>query len=75
MDSGHGISDGSSRASGLKIFVNGQLSPTLIVKDDLTKEITGGGGDNIGLGERFRDRGFKGGQIDDFRVYQRAITP
>ncbi len=68
-------SDGSSLASGLKIFVNGQLSPTLIVKDNLTKEITGGGGDNIGLGERFRDRGFKGGQIDDFRVYQRAITP
>ena len=41
----------------------------------LTKEITGGGGDNISLGERFRDRGFKGGAIDDFRVFGRELTP
>ncbi len=27
-----------------------------IVKDKLTKEITGGGGDNIALAERFRER-------------------
>ena len=39
---------------------------TEVIKDNLTKEITGGGGDNIALGERFRDRGFKGGLIDDF---------
>ena len=32
-----------------------------VIKDNLTKDITGGGGDNITLGERFRDRGFKGG--------------
>ena len=41
---------------------------TLVIKDDLNREITGGGGDNIALGERFRDRGFTGGEIDELRV-------
>ncbi len=67
--------DGSSRAAGLKIFVNGQAVATEVVKDKLTKEITGGGGDNIALAERFRDRGFKGGAIDEFRVYARQLSP
>ncbi|MBL9145439.1 MAG: DUF1553 domain-containing protein [Verrucomicrobiaceae bacterium] len=61
--------DGSSKASGLHLYVNGKLAKVEIVKDQLTRDITGGGGDNIALGERFRDRGFKGGLIDDFAVY------
>jgi hypothetical protein len=68
-------SDGSSRASGLRIYVNGKLAPVEIVKDSLTREITGGGSDEIVLGERMRDRGFKGGVIDDFRVFDRELTP
>jgi hypothetical protein len=67
-------SDGSSRAGGLKMFVNGQPAEVEIVKDKLTKDITGGGGDNIALGERFRDRGFTGGQIDELRVFGRELT-
>jgi len=67
-------SDGSSRAEGLEIFVDGKSAETIVVKDKLTKEITGGGGDNIALGERFRDRGFKGGLIDEFRVFDRHVT-
>jgi hypothetical protein len=65
--------DGSSRASGLHIYVNGGPAETEVIKDALTKEITGGGGDNITLGERFRDRGFKGGKIDEFRVFTEAL--
>lgn len=68
-------SDGSSRANGLKLYVNGKLTEIEVIKDALTKDITGGGGDNISLGERFRDRGFKNGLIDDFRVFSRAVTP
>jgi len=68
-------SDGSSRAAGLAIFVNGQPASTVVVKDQLSREITGGGGDNIALGERFRDRGFKGGMVDDFRVFSRSLSP
>jgi hypothetical protein len=67
--------DGSGRAGGLCIFVNGELAASETVKDSLTRDITGGGGDNISLGERFRDRGFKGGAIDDFRVFSRMLTP
>lgn len=67
--------DGSSRASGLKLYVNGQPAAIEVIRDNLSKDITGGGGDNIALGERFRDRGFKGGAIDDLRVFQRELTP
>ena len=67
--------DGSSRASGLHLYVNGAPAATTVVRDGLTREITGGGGDTISLGERFRDRGFKGGAIDDFLVFGRELTP
>ena len=67
-------SDGSSRAAGLTLRINGAITDVDVVKDNLTREITGGGGDNIALGERFRDRGFRGGMIDDFRVFSRRLS-
>ncbi len=67
--------DGSSRAAGLRIFVNGRPVRTDVIRDHLTKDIAGGGGDTIALGERFRDRGFKGGLVDELRVFGRALTP
>ena len=66
--------DGSSDASGLMIFINGMPADTEIVRDNLTKQITGGGGDNIAIGERFRDRGFKNGLVDEFRVFDRQLS-
>lgn len=66
--------DGSGRAAGLRVFVNGQLSTTDVIRDNLTKDITGGGGDTIAVGERFRDRGFKDGLVDDLRIFNRALT-
>jgi hypothetical protein len=66
--------DGSSRAAGLRLFVNGQAVPVEVVRDHLTQDITGGGGDTISLGERFRDRGFKGGLVDDLRVFARDLS-
>ena len=66
--------DGSSRAAGLRLYVNGQAVPVEVVRDHLTKDITGGGGDTISLGERFRDRGFKGGLVDDLRVFARDLS-
>jgi hypothetical protein len=68
-------SDGSSRAAGLRLYVDGRPAEIEIVRDHLTRQITGGGGDNIALGERFRDRGFKHGAIDDFRVFNRELSP
>ncbi|MBL9198994.1 MAG: DUF1553 domain-containing protein, partial [Opitutaceae bacterium] len=68
------INEGSGRAAGLRVFVNGEPARTEVIRDHLTKDITGGGGDFIALGERFRDRGFKGGLVDDLRVFGRALT-
>ena len=67
--------DGSSKAAGLKVFVNGHPAATEVVRDSLTREITGGGGDQIRIGERMRDHGFKDGLVDDFRVFDRRLSP
>jgi hypothetical protein len=67
--------DGSGRAAGLQVFVNGSAVRTEVIRDHLTKNITGGGGDTLALGERFRDRGFRGGLVDDLRIFARALTP
>ncbi|MGB7328763.1 MAG: DUF1553 domain-containing protein [Rubripirellula sp.] len=66
--------DGSSRAEGLRIYVDGKRAETETIQDSLTKNITGGGGDTIAIGERFRDRGFKNGLVDKLRVFDVAIT-
>ena len=68
-------SDGSSHANGLSIYLNGERAETDVVRDNLYKNITGGGGDNIAIGERFRDRGFTDGLVDEFRVFDRQLTP
>jgi hypothetical protein len=68
-------SDGSGKAAGLRIFVNGHPAATEVVRDSLTREITGGGGDQIRIGERMRDNGFKNGLVDDFRVFDRLLAP
>ncbi|MEM1070761.1 MAG: DUF1549 domain-containing protein, partial [Planctomycetota bacterium] len=66
--------DGSSRASGLRIYVDGKEAKIDIVRDGLTKQIKGGGGDEIAIGQRFRDRGFTRGSVDRFRVFDVELT-
>ncbi|WP_246146009.1 DUF1553 domain-containing protein [Rubripirellula lacrimiformis] len=66
--------DGASRADGLRVYVDGKPAATETVRDALTKNITGGGGDTIAIGERFRDRGFKNGFVDQMRVFDVALT-
>ena len=66
--------DGSSRADGVRLFVDGKPAATYVVQDQLGTNITGGGGDNITIGERFRDRGFTEGLVDEFRVFNRQLA-
>ena len=68
------VYDGSVSAAGLSIFVDGQKAEVDVVRDHLTKNITGGGGNNIAIGERFRDRGFTGGEVSSFKVYDRQLS-
>ena len=69
--------DGSSTAAGLRLFLNGQPLATDVLRDHMQKKamvpIFGNG--HLTLGQRFRDRGFKDGDLDELRVYDRALTP
>ncbi len=67
--------DGSSTAAGTKIYIDGVAADLKVVRDHLRKDITYGGNEpNLAIGFRFRDNGFKGGTVDEFRVYNRALT-
>jgi hypothetical protein len=78
--------DGSSTAAGLQVYVNGVLEPVEIVRDSLSKTINyikraraNNEGDLVdvdtfAIGQRFRDRGFKDGLVDDLKIYGRELT-
>jgi uncharacterized protein DUF1553/uncharacterized protein DUF1549/cytochrome c/concanavalin A-like lectin/glucanase superfamily protein len=75
--------DGSSRASGIAIYLNGARFATEVIRDHLYKDITydRAAGDNVNeqprltIGARFRDSGFKNGLIDDLQIFDTALTP
>jgi hypothetical protein len=64
--------DGSSRAAGLRIYLNGLPADIEIVRDHLYKDT---GEHNLVFGARFRDRGFEGGQVADVALFARAVAP
>lgn len=64
--------DGSSRAGGLQLYVNGVAAGVEVVRDHLYKE--SGNGAPLTLGARFRGRGFKGGLMDELRIFRRELT-
>ncbi len=67
--------DGSSKASGLKLYIDGSNQDTEIWKDHLTRDASNWpGARDLAIGERFRDRGFKQGQIDEFSVFDRELS-
>ncbi|MBC8065878.1 MAG: DUF1553 domain-containing protein, partial [Chlorobia bacterium] len=71
--------DGSGRAEGLRLFTNGQLAKTTVLKDKLWKKIYAYGdhaasGGDWTFGNRFRDAGFKGGKIDDIAFADRILS-
>lgn len=74
--------DGSSQASGVRLYVNGMASDVKVVRDNLTRDIkyrkewgdSNSGGVELSLGARFRDIGFRLGQIDELSVYERNLS-
>lgn len=70
------VYDGSSRAAGLSLYVDGAPVAANVVRDKLFKTIRYEGGGDVGvtLGQRFRDSGIKG-DIDEVRVFDVALTP
>ena len=62
--------DGSGKAAGLKLYVDGELAPTEVVRDTLTGSIRTGAPLTVGsksLGQPFA------GRIDDLRLYAREL--
>jgi hypothetical protein len=74
--------DGSSRAAGIQLYVDGAQIETEVVRDNLFKDITHrsewgdaeAGGVYLQLAGRFRDSGFKNGVIDDLQVFDVRLT-
>ncbi len=68
--------DGSSSAKGLKLFIDGQLQETLVIKDNLYKDILFGIDPEPGLqlGARLRGKGIQGAVIDEIKVFNRQLS-
>ena len=65
--------DGSGKAAGLEIYVNGKPARTEVLKDNLSRDHNPGR-EHITIGERMRDRGFKNGLVDEVRVFSRRLS-
>jgi hypothetical protein len=74
--------DGSSRAAGVALYVNGVPADVDVVSDNLNRTIIPNGGGTLGdehmglsFGKRFRMTALKDGAIDELRVFKTALTP
>ena len=74
--------DGSSRAAGIRLYLDGRLLETDVLRDHLYKDIGYGpatadrltADHPLTIGARFRDSGFKDGLIDDLLVFDSCLT-
>lgn len=75
--------DGTSRAEGLKVFINGQPASGKVVTDRLTGSIIwaknhtyqGSGGPQIFAFGRMHTFGYKGYAVDELKIFNRPLTP
>jgi hypothetical protein len=65
--------DGSSKARGFKLYLDGNEMPMQTTMDQLTKDMLSGVG--LQIGAWGRGWGLKGGKVDDVVVYDRELTP
>ena len=66
-----GTYDGSSRAAGLRLYLDGREVPTKVVRDTLHAKPR----DNaLEIGTRSRDAGFRNGSLDEIQVWRQALT-
>jgi hypothetical protein len=75
--------DGSSRAQGIRLYHNGMLLETEVIRDKLVKDISYSDSwtnryakqPSLTLAARFRDSGFKNGLIDEVQIFDVCLTP
>lgn len=64
--------DGSSRAAGLRLYVDGREVKTTVIRDTLNAKPR----DNaLEIGSRSRDAGFRHGSLDEVQLWRTALTP
>ena len=68
--------DGSSKASGLHLFMDGKKMLTEVIKDKLYKDIIFFNKNEpaLQIGGWYRGSGFTGGKVDEILVYNRKLT-
>ncbi|HVU55256.1 MAG TPA: DUF1553 domain-containing protein [Puia sp.] len=76
--------DGSARAAGMRLYLDGSEMEMETTMDQLTKDIlygsnglwlTNGRQPGLQIGGWWRGLGFKNGRVDDLLVYDRTLTP
>ena len=71
--------DGSGRVEGLRLSLNGRQVPVEVLADTIWKTINaygdlGPSGGHWAFAQRFRELGFKGGQVDDVLYFDRVLS-
>jgi Protein of unknown function (DUF1553)/Protein of unknown function (DUF1549)/Concanavalin A-like lectin/glucanases superfamily/Planctomycete cytochrome C len=74
--------DGSSKAKGLQLYVNGKRVDVEVVRDRLSRDIrhraawgdADGSSMPLSLGARFRDVGFRKGRVDELKIFDRDLS-
>jgi cytochrome c553 len=74
--------DGSSKANGLKVYINGQRATGRVMSDGLRESMLwgknhtnwGAGAPNFSIGQR-HDYNYKGYAVDELKVFARELTP
>jgi hypothetical protein len=74
--------DGSSKAAGVKLYLDGVAIECDVVRDRLTRDVVhraewgdyDANGVNLALGARFRDVGFRKGAVDEFQVFDTNLS-
>jgi len=66
--------DGSAKAEGMTLILNGRTAPAEIIRNHLYKS-PGNGGDGLSFGALFRSTGLKDGRLRDLRIYSRPLAP
>ena len=63
--------DGSSRAAGLKVYLDGRETRTTVVRDTLNAKPRN---NPLEIGSRSRDAGFRNGSLDEIQLWRQALT-
>jgi hypothetical protein len=63
--------DGSGKASGVKLYVDGKPAPTEVLKDNLSGALRTNS--SLEVGNKDKGKPFEGG-LDDLRIYNRTLT-